>query len=89
MNRYRKKFKPIDKEFSYFLTKKLSLSSQKYGLGIQDPRSGKNPYWITDLEVKKAPDLGSRSATLHVQMVAMVEYWGGWIFRISGHDSDH
>jgi hypothetical protein len=27
----------------YFLPKKLSLSSQKYGLGIRDPVSGKKP----------------------------------------------
>jgi hypothetical protein len=43
------------------------------GSGIRE-----NPHWITDLEVKKAPDLGSKSVTLHVQMLAMVEYCGGW-----------
>jgi hypothetical protein len=30
-------FEPIDKELQYFLFKKLSLSSQKYGFGIRDP----------------------------------------------------
>jgi hypothetical protein len=29
-------------------TKKLSLSSQKYGFGIRDPGSGKNPFRIPD-----------------------------------------
>jgi hypothetical protein len=40
----REKFGSTDKELQYFLPKKLSLSSQKYGLGIRDPRSGiRNP----------------------------------------------
>jgi hypothetical protein len=42
----------------------LSLSSQKYGFGIRDPRSGKNQFRIPDPGVKKAPDPGSGSATL-------------------------
>jgi hypothetical protein len=42
----------------------LSLSSQKYGFGIRDPGSGKNLFGIPDPGVKKAPDLGSGSATL-------------------------
>ncbi len=45
----RKKFGPIFKEL-YFLLKKLSLCSQKYGFGIRDPRIP---------ESKKAPDPGS------------------------------
>jgi hypothetical protein len=45
-------------------TQKLSLSSQKYGFGIRDPRSGKNLFRIPDPGVKKAPDPGSGSATL-------------------------
>jgi hypothetical protein len=45
-------------------TQKLSLSSQKYGFGIQDPGSGKNLFRIPDPGVKKAPDPGSGSATL-------------------------
>jgi hypothetical protein len=49
---WRKKFGPIFKELQNFLPKKLSLSSQKYGFGIQIPRSGKNLFWI--------PDPGSR-----------------------------
>ncbi len=45
-------------------TKKIvsTLSSQKYGFGIRDPGSGKNP--IPDPGVKKAPDPRSGSATL-------------------------
>ncbi len=38
----RKKNRPIYKELENFLPKKLSLSSQKYGLGIRDLGSGKN-----------------------------------------------
>ncbi len=44
----------------------MSLSSQKYGFGIRDPRSGlrypEKP--IPDPGVNKAPDGGSKSATL-------------------------
>jgi hypothetical protein len=58
-NRPRKKIEPIDKEL-YFLLKKLSLSSQKYGLGIQDLGSREN---------RKAPDPGSGSATLDTYMI--------------------
>ncbi len=53
------------------LPKKLSLSSQKYGFGIRDPRSGirkKNLFRIPNL-VKKAPDPGSGSATLPVSRI--------------------
>jgi hypothetical protein len=49
----------------------LSLSSEKYGLGIRDPGSeirdpgsGKNLFRIPDPGVKKEPDPGSGSATL-------------------------
>jgi hypothetical protein len=52
------------KELLKLLPKKLSLSSQKYGFGIRDPRSGKNLFRIPDPGVKKAPDPGSGSATL-------------------------
>jgi hypothetical protein len=47
----------------FFLPKKLSLSSQKYGFGME---SGirKNLFQIPDLRVKKAPDLRFRSVTL-------------------------
>jgi|LakMenE01Jun11ns_1017448.scaffolds.fasta_scaffold7811457_1 hypothetical protein len=45
-----------------YRTKKLSLSSQKYGFGIRDPE--KNLFRIPDPGVKKAPDPGSGSATL-------------------------
>ncbi len=63
----------------YFLPKKLSLSSQKYGFGIRDPRSGirdprsgirdKNLFRIPDPGVKKAPDPGSGSATLSLAII--------------------
>jgi hypothetical protein len=46
------------------ITQKFSICSQKYGFGIRDPRSGKNLFRIPDPGVKKAPDPGSRSATL-------------------------
>jgi hypothetical protein len=40
----------------------LSKSSKKYGLGIRDPRSGKNLFRIPDPGVKKAPDPGVKKA---------------------------
>jgi hypothetical protein len=43
---------------------KLSLSSQKYGFGIRDPRSGIRKKPIPDPGVKKALDPGSGSASL-------------------------
>jgi hypothetical protein len=48
------------------VSKKMSLSSQKYGFGIRDPGSGirKNLCRIPDPGVKKAPDPGSGSAAL-------------------------
>ncbi len=46
-----------------------------WGSRIRDP--GK-PILDHESRGQKAPDLGSRSATSHVQMGAMVEYWGGW-----------
>ncbi len=53
------------------LPKKLSINSQNYGFGtrdpgsgIRDPGSGKNLFRIPDPGVKKAPNPGSRSATL-------------------------
>jgi hypothetical protein len=36
LNRFRKKFEPTDKELKYYLPKRVSLSSQKYGLRIRD-----------------------------------------------------
>jgi hypothetical protein len=36
------------------------------GSGIRDPGSGKNLFRIPDPGVKKAPDPGSRSATLDI-----------------------
>jgi len=46
------------KKFKYFEPQNILLSSQKNGLGIRDPGSGKNLSRITDLGVKKAS--GSR-----------------------------
>jgi hypothetical protein len=60
----KEKFGSICKEIKNFLPKKLSLSSQKYGVGILDPGSGKNLFRIPDPGVKKAPDPRSGSATL-------------------------
>jgi hypothetical protein len=37
LNCRRKRFRPNFKELLKFLPKKLSLSSQKYGVGIRDP----------------------------------------------------
>ncbi len=48
--------------YGNFLPKKLSLSSQKYGFGIRDPRFGIRKKPIPDPGVKKAPD--PESATL-------------------------
>jgi hypothetical protein len=50
----------FSKNFRTF-PKNLSLSSQIYGFGIRDPRSGKNLFRIPDpgLGVKKSPDPGS------------------------------
>jgi hypothetical protein len=70
----RKKFGPIFKEFYNFLPKKLSLSSQKYGFGIRDPRSGKNLFRIPDPGVKKAPDPRSGSATLEILRILATNY---------------
>ncbi len=53
----------------YFLPKNLSLSSQKYGFTIRDPGSvKKNLFRIPDPGVKKAPDPGSGSATLFINV---------------------
>jgi hypothetical protein len=46
------------------LQKKLSKNSEKCGLGIRDPGSGKNLFRIPDPGIKKAPDPGSGSTTL-------------------------
>ncbi len=49
----------FSKNYRTFYPKKLSLSCQKYGSGIRDPRSGKNLFRIPDPGVKKASDPGS------------------------------
>jgi hypothetical protein len=61
-NAEEKKFVSVFKELSNFLPKNLSLSSKKYGVGIRDPKSGKNLFRIPDPGpgVKKAPDPESR-----------------------------
>jgi hypothetical protein len=52
-----------------------TVSSQKYGFGIRDPRSGKNLFRIPDPGVKKAPDPGSGSATLiHMHHIYTVKF---------------
>ncbi len=60
----KKKFWPILTKIIELFTPKIVTSSQKYGLGIRDPRSGKNLFRIPDPRVKKALDPGSGSATL-------------------------
>ncbi len=67
----RKKLGSIFKELYNFLPKKLSLSSQKYGFGILDPRSGirdpEKTYSGSRIQGSKRhriPDPGSGSATL-------------------------
>jgi hypothetical protein len=57
------------KEFKYFNPKMVSKDSEiKSGLFIPDPDSDFYPSWISDPEVKKAPDPGSGSATLSVTL---------------------
>jgi hypothetical protein len=48
----KKRLSQLTKHYKFFTPKKMSLSSQKYGFGIRDPRSGhrKKPF----------PDPGSR-----------------------------
>ncbi len=55
-------------------TQKFSLSSQKYGVGIRDPRSGirKNLFRIPDPEVKKAPDPRSAPLANYILVVTIV-----------------
>jgi hypothetical protein len=50
----------------------LSLSSQKYGFGIRDPRSGIRKKLIPDLGVKKAPDPGSATLLNGCKKVTLV-----------------
>ncbi len=57
------------KNYRIFLTKKLSLSSQKYGFGIRDPEKSYSGSWIPDPGVKKSPDPGSGSATLRCTLI--------------------
>jgi hypothetical protein len=65
---HRKKYEPIHNELKYFLPEKLPLSSEKYGFGIRDRRSGiwKKMFRVPDPGVKKAPVPRSVSATLGV-----------------------
>ncbi len=48
----KKEFGPLCKELQNFSTKKLSLSSQKFGFGIRDSGSGKNLFRISDRGVR-------------------------------------
>ncbi len=52
LNCWRNKYGPIFKELQNFLCPKLSLSFQKYGFGIRDPRFG--------IRKKPIPNPGSR-----------------------------
>jgi hypothetical protein len=61
----KKKMWPNFPRIMEVFTQKLSPSPQKYGFGIRDPRSGIPKKPIPDPGVKKAPDPGSGSATLH------------------------
>jgi hypothetical protein len=56
----RKKFGPNFKELLKFLPKKLSLSSQKYGFGIRDSRSGIRKKPILDPGSRDQKGTGSR-----------------------------
>jgi hypothetical protein len=53
----------IDKEFQYFLPYKIIKLSENVGW-IRDPEKTYPRSRIRDLGVKKAPNLGSKSATL-------------------------
>jgi hypothetical protein len=54
-------FQRIIKLFTKKIVKKLfKIWSWDPGSGIRDSGSGKNPFWIPDPGVKKAPDPGSR-----------------------------
>ena len=71
----KKKFGPVLKE--NFLLKNLSLSSEKYGVGIRDLRSGIRKKPILDYgsgsRVKKAPDPGSATEQ---KPRGVDEWWG-------------
>jgi hypothetical protein len=60
----KKKILAIFQRITELFTQKIVTKLSKYGFGIRDPRSGKNLSRIPDPGVKKAPDPGSRSATL-------------------------
>ncbi len=70
-----KKFESIFKELYNFLPKNLSLSSQKYGFGIRDPRSGKNLFRIPDPGVKKTPDPGSATLPTRLHFLCYGVAW--------------
>jgi hypothetical protein len=59
-----------------FLLQKLLLSSQKYGLGMRDPRSSeKKLVPNSDPRVKKAQDRGSGFATLILRQGSISVLW--------------
>jgi hypothetical protein len=58
----KKKLDKFSKNYRTFYSKKMSLSSPKYGFMIRDPK--KKLFRITDLVFKKTLDPGSESATL-------------------------
>jgi hypothetical protein len=53
---WRKKFGPIFQELLNFFPKKLSLSSQKYGLGIRDPEKTYSGSRIQGSKRHRIPD---------------------------------
>ncbi len=72
---WRKKFGPIFKELRNFLSEKLSLSSQKYGFGIWDPRSRKNLFRIPDPGAKKRHRIPDPDPQHWSQWLRRKGYW--------------
>jgi hypothetical protein len=60
-------------------TQKLSLSSQKYGFGIRDPRSGirKKPFPDPGSRGQKGTGSRIRSVTL-VEIKGFLDFFAGW-----------
>jgi hypothetical protein len=59
------------------LPKKLSLSSQKYGFEIRDPRPGIRKKPIPDPGVKKAPAHGSRIRIRNTEVNCLISFPAG------------
>ncbi len=76
----KKKFLPNFQRIIEFFTQKIAKSSQKYGFGIRDPRSGiQDPGPRSGTRKKPIPDPGSRGqkgngfATLPTRNVRMLQ----------------